>query len=99
MKSTGTSTNKVIIAMLIFSALMPELSKAQSVLTLPEAMQNAVQNYGTIKAKQNYAMASSTDVTEAKREYLPNLTIGAEQAYGTVNEEYGPMYALGGLGV
>jgi outer membrane protein TolC len=99
MKSTGTSTNKVILTMLIFSALMPELSKAQSVLTLPEAVQNAVQNYGTIKAKQNYAMASSTDVTEAKREYLPNLTIGAEQAYGTVNEEYGPMYALGGLGV
>lgn len=82
--------------MLIFSALMPELSKSQNVLTLPVAVQTAVQNYGTIKAKQNYAKASATEVTEAKRENLPNLNFGAEQAFGTVNQNYGPLYALPG---
>jgi outer membrane protein TolC len=76
--------------------VMPAVSFGQSVLTLPQAVQAAVQNYGTIKAKQNYAKASATEVTETKREYLPNLNFGAEQVFGTVNENYGPMYALPG---
>jgi outer membrane protein TolC len=96
MKFTGTSTIKAIITTLFCSALMPELSKSQSVLTLPQAVQTAVQNYGTIKAKQNYAKASATEVTESKRENLPNLNFAAEQVFGTVNENYGPMYALPG---
>jgi len=82
--------------MLILSALMPESSKSQNVLTLPMAVQTAVQNYGTIKAKQNYARVSATEVTETKRENLPNLNFSAEQAFGTVNENYGPTYALPG---
>ena len=99
MKPQGISkVQRIFLLLLALSGMFPELSCAQSVLTLPEAVQTAVQNYGTIKAKLNYAKASATAVTEAKREYLPNLTLGAEQIYGTVNGQNGPMYALNGLG-
>ena len=99
MKSSGSSSIQIVTVLLAFSAAIPGSSNAQNVLTLPVAVQTAIQNYGTIKAKQDYANASATEVTEAKREYLPDLTFGAEQVYGTANEQYGPGYALGGLGV
>jgi outer membrane protein TolC len=83
-------------AWFVFLTIIPALSFGQSVLTLPQAIQAAVQNYGTIKAKLNYAKASATEVTESKREYLPNLNFGAEQAFGTVNSNYGPLYAMPG---
>lgn len=56
----------------------------------------AVDNYGTVKAKANYASASKAGVDQAKREYLPNLNLGVEQAYGTINGTNGPLYAFGG---
>ena len=56
----------------------------------------ATDNYGTIKAKANYANASKAGVDQAKREYLPNLNLGVEQAYGTINGTNGPLYAFGG---
>ncbi|WP_419800650.1 TolC family protein [Mucilaginibacter sp.] len=71
----------------------------QKTLTLKQAVQNALQNYGTIKAKANYARASAALVTEAKREYLPNLNVSAQNDFGTVNSQYGPLYGLGGYGV
>lgn len=81
---------------MIFLTAIPAVTFGQSVLTLPQAVQAAVENYGTIKAKLNYAKASATEITEAKREQLPDVNFGAEQAFGTVNENYGPMYALPG---
>ncbi|HVI44660.1 MAG TPA: TolC family protein [Chitinophaga sp.] len=69
------------------------------VLTLKEAIQKAVNNYGTIKAKSSYAAASQATVTQTKREYLPNLNISAQQDYGTINGQNGPAYGFGGFGV
>lgn len=71
----------------------------QKILTLKQAVQNALQNYGTIKAKANYAKASATLVREARREYLPNLNVSAQNDFGTVNSQYGPSYGLGGYAV
>jgi outer membrane protein TolC len=76
----------------------PGLVRAQ-VLTLKEAVQSAQTNYGTIRAKTNYAKASQANVTEAKRENLPDLSVSAQQDYGTVNMQFGSTYGLGGLGV
>ena len=39
------------------------------VLTMRQAVQNALNNYGTIRAKANYAKASAANVREAGREY------------------------------
>ena len=46
------------------------------VLTMRQAVQNALNNYGTIRAKANYAKASEANVKEAKREYLPDINYG-----------------------
>ncbi|GAA0549658.1 TolC family protein [Chitinophaga japonensis] len=72
---------------------------AQQVLTLRDAIQTAISNYGTIKAKSSYADASKAGVVQARRDYLPNLNLAAQQDYGTINGQNGPLYGFGGLGV
>ena len=72
---------------------------AQQPLSLKDAVNTAVANYQSIKAKANYASASQALVTEAKREYLPNVVLSAQQDYGTVNGQNGPLYGFGGYGV
>lgn len=67
-------------------------------LTLKEAVNTALTNYGTIKAKNNYANASKSGIQQAKRDYLPNFSLSAQQDYGTINGQNGPQYGLGGLG-
>jgi outer membrane protein TolC len=88
---------KKIVCMLL---LLYGVADAQAqVLTLKEAVQTAITNYGTIRAKANYVNASKESATQAKRDYLPNLNISAQQDYGTVNGQFGPSYGLNGLGV
>ena len=72
---------------------------AQIHLSLKQAEEKALANYGTLKAKADYAASSKISVEESKREYLPNLNFGAQQVYGTVNAQNGPSYGFGGLGV
>lgn len=74
-------------------------SYAQKLLTLKEALKTGIENYGTIKAKLQYASASKISVEQIKREQLPNLNFGAQQTFGTVNGQTGPLYGLSGLGV
>ncbi|MCF0070022.1 TolC family protein [Dyadobacter sp. CY261] len=64
-------------------------------LTLQQAVETAVANYGSIKAKNNYLSASKATVLQSKKEYLPNLNLSAQQDYGTVNGQNGPLYGLG----
>jgi outer membrane protein TolC len=63
------------------------------VLTMRQAVQNALNNYGTIRAKANYAKASAANVKEARREYLPDINFSLSQDYGTVASNYGPYAA------
>lgn len=60
-------------------------------LTLKQAVQTALNNYGTIRAKTDYVKASRAIVREVKNEYLPDLNLAAEQVYGTANSNYGPL--------
>ena len=70
-------------------------SQADSqVLTLKDAVQTAINNYGTIKAKANYLKASQASAKEASLAYLPDLNVGAQNVYGTANGQLGPLYAL-----
>jgi outer membrane protein TolC len=69
------------------------------VLTLKEAVQTALTNYGSIKSRANYINASKESATQAKRDYLPNFNVSAQQDYGTVNGQFGPSYGFNGLGV
>ena len=69
------------------------------VLTVKDAIETAVTNYNSIKAKAAYASASRASVTQVRREALPNLVVSGQQDYGTVNGQNGPAYGFGGYGV
>jgi len=68
-------------------------------LSLKDAVETGVAHYGTILAKGKYAAAADETVKQTKRDYLPNLSVSAQQDYGTVNGQNGPLYGFGGLGV
>lgn len=68
-------------------------------LPLKVALETGIANYGTIKAKSNYANASKETIKQVRREYLPNVTLSGQQDYGTVNGQNGPLYGFGGFGV
>jgi len=59
-------------------------------LTLRQAVQSALNNYGTIRAKTDYVKAARANIKEVRNEYLPDLNLAAEQVYGTANASYGP---------
>jgi outer membrane protein TolC len=86
----------LFISLLVTAGLGPTLF-AQTQLSLKAALQLGINNYGTVKAKQQYAAASKDEVVQAKRDYLPNLNFETQVDYGTVNMEYGPLYGFGGL--
>src|ERR1700749_2892633 len=88
------SSKEVILGFL--SVLFVFRASGQKILTIKEAEQTALANYGTIKAKANQLNASKANLTESKTEYLPDLTLSGQQDYGTVNSQYGPLYAFKG---
>lgn len=69
---------------------------AQQVLTMKEAIQTALNNYGTVKAKASQLNASKAYLKETKSEYLPDLNVSAQQDYGTINGQNGPLYGYRG---
>lgn len=69
------------------------------VLSLQMAVQRGVTNYGTVKAREAYSRSSAALASQARREALPNLVVSAQQDYGTINGQNGPLYGFGGYAV
>lgn len=91
---------KTIPRIFLFFWVGMGLGTAQAqVLSLKDAVKAAMANYGTIKAKEHYAGAARASVQQSRRDYLPNVNLSAQQDYGTVNGQNGPLYGFGGLGV
>lgn len=89
---------RISFSTLLFSSfLCTAVTTEAQTLNMRDAVHAAITNYGTIKAKSNYVSASKQSVEQARREYLPNLTLAAQQDYGTINGQNGPLSALGGL--
>ncbi|AEL28156.1 TolC family protein [Cyclobacterium marinum] len=63
-------------------------------LSLVDAIDIGIQNYGAIKSKVKYASASEETLKQARLEYLPDINISAQQTYGTVNGQYGSFYGM-----
>lgn len=87
------------ILFLVFVAFLSDQSFAQQRLSLKQAIDTALANYESIKAKMEYIKSSEALVKQAKKEMLPNLVLSVQQDYGTVNGQNGPLYGLGGFGV
>ncbi|MBL0744014.1 TolC family protein [Chryseolinea lacunae] len=68
-------------------------------LKLSEAVDLGVKNFQSIQAKRNYLNASEALSKNARNEYLPNVIASVQQNYGTVNGQFGPLGAVGVLGV
>lgn len=96
-QTPGQAMNRVFFFSLVFICRMLSVADAQ-VLTLKEAVQTALSNYGTIRAKTNYVNASKALVKASNREYLPDLNLAAQQDYGTVNGQNGPLSGFRGFG-
>ncbi|MEX6688475.1 TolC family protein [Danxiaibacter flavus] len=87
-------------SLLLFAAgLKTTVVCSQQALSLKEAIDIAVKNYGTIRAKSNYVKASEQSVIQSQKEYLPDLNVSFQQDYGTVNGQTGPSYGYRGLSV
>ncbi|MBS7256582.1 TolC family protein [Flavobacterium branchiicola] len=82
----------------LFLLIFASIGYAQN-LSLKEALKIGIENYGSIRAKNNYTNASKETLKQSRRDYLPNLNLSAQQDYGTVNGQNGPLYGFGGLGV
>lgn len=83
---------------ILFLLIFASIGYAQT-LSLKEAIKTGLENYGSIRAKNNYTNASKETLKQSRRDYLPNLNLSAQQDYGTVNGQNGPLYGFGGLGV
>lgn len=66
---------------------------------LADALERSVQNFEKIKAKEAVQKASKQTIQYQKSQYLPDLTLVAQQSFGTINAQNGPLYGYGGLGV
>lgn len=86
---------KFIALVLVGLLVLP--SNAQ-VLHLPDALHYAVENYDQLKMKQQLIHASTQQTEFQKSQFLPDVTFGAQQSFGTINAQNGPLYAYGGLG-
>lgn len=87
------------IVLLCWMTAKADILKAQEMLTLKQALETASAKYAAIKAKTAYSNASMAAVRQAKNDYLPNLVFSAQQDYGTINGQNGPLYGFGGYAV
>ncbi|MFT3947394.1 MAG: TolC family protein [Agriterribacter sp.] len=92
-----TSIAKSVLSALVM--LICQYVVHAQVLSLKEAEDAALKNYNIIRAKSNYAKASQAVIAQTKREAMPNFVVSAQQDYGTINGQNGPLYGFGGYGV
>lgn len=82
-----------------FLVLCAGTACAQEILTMRQALELGVKNYGSIKARTYQVEASKNSLSQSRRDYLPNLVLSGQQDYGTVNGQNGPLYGFGGYAV
>ena len=74
-----------------------EIANAQqNVLNLSDAIKTGLNSYQNIRAKRNYVNASAALLQNAKNQYLPDVTASIQQAYGTINGQFGAIGSFAG---
>jgi outer membrane protein TolC len=80
--------------------LTTQIARSQSadtLLTLPQALRTAIANYPRIKAAQHLVNASALEVKAARQDGLPDLALGIQTAYGTLDGSNGLSNGIPGL--
>ena len=75
----------IFSSFILFLLFLANQTDGQQILSLKVSVKSALNNYGTVKAKDSYLKASQASVKQATSVYLPNLNVAAQQAYGTAN--------------
>lgn len=91
-----TAKVKLLIPLMIL--FLVNYSKGQP-LTMTRAIELGLDNYGVIKSKTFQVESSRNSLSQARRDYVPNVVLAAQQVYGTVNGQNGPLYGFGGFAV
>jgi outer membrane protein TolC len=97
MKTTKKRITSGILLAVSLSLACSSVQAQDTVLTLQKALSIALSKQQILKAKDNYAKASAEGVISARRDGLPDLTLSAQQAYGTINGINGLTSGLPGL--
>ncbi|TSJ38699.1 TolC family protein [Mucilaginibacter corticis] len=92
-------TYKYVFLGIFFILFYNKAKSQQKILSLKDAEQTALNNYASIKAKANQLNASKASLKETRAEALPDLNVSAQQDYGTVNGQTGPLFGYHGLSV
>lgn len=78
------------LLMVFVGSFFLNASAQDTTLTLQQALETGLHNYQSVKAKENYQKAAAANVTATRREYLPDVSFQAQNAFGTVNGQNGP---------
>jgi outer membrane protein TolC len=88
--------NKLVFVII---PLLISLQGFSQTLTMQQALEEGESNYGSIKSKKYTVEALNNAESAIEKEYLPNVVLSAQQVYGTINGQNGPLYGFGGFGV
>jgi len=86
----------VCIIFLVLTSAQQSLAQSSGLLHLSDAVKIGLNNYQSIKAKSNYIKASQAQVQQVKNQYLPDVIGSIQQAYGTVNGQFGALSPIAG---
>jgi outer membrane protein TolC len=68
-----------------------------TLITLPQAIQLAEQNYPLLKSKQSLVLAAKSDYQSVRNSYLPSLYVQHQYTYSTNNSVNGSYFSNAGL--
>lgn len=91
--------------LLLASALLSIISPARAEappsarLTLDEAISRSLSRYPHLASKRHMADAARASATSARDAYLPDITVAAQQSFGTINGAFGPQMPIGSYGI
>jgi len=89
---------RICVTLTLASLFISHFAAGQNaVLTMNEALERSLANYGTIKAKANYTQAARASVRQSQKEYLPDFSVSGQHDYGTINGQNGTFYGFRGL--
>jgi outer membrane protein TolC len=92
MQSVGVSMLAAVAVVPAFAA-PPQFNKPDTVrLTLPQAIERAVANYPSIKARQAAQLRAAKELDATRAEYLPEAAITSYANFGTNNSVAGTFY-------
>ena len=89
-------TGWAVFSLLSWLTVMQANAQGNDMLRLSDAVKNGLANYQTIKARSNYIKSSQAQVQQVKNQYLPDVIGSLQEAFGTVNSQFGPLAPIAG---